>query len=377
MKKTIFSVMLFFGISLEAADKPNIILIMVDDLGWGDVGFNKWPQPDGKGGVQVTGNKIILTPHLDAMAKAGLKFNRFYAAPPVCSPTRGSCVTGRHPYRYGIPFANSGHMKPEELTLAELLKNQGYTTGHFGKWHVGTLTKTVKDANRGGPRGVKHFSPPQANGFDVCFSTESKVPTWDPLLRPKGNNSNKWWDAVSAAGEVKPYGARLTGTSAARVSPGTPAATTRASSWIARSRSSAARPGAASRSSASCGFTRRTCRWSPGRGTRRCTPDTRNTRSITTAASPRWTNRSGGCARSCARLASLDSRGGFSILLPNFTAQAARWDSDPYPVRLQFTGLTAAGFKIEKALDMILFLKPGASTPDNGKPIRTEQNALT
>ena len=165
---------------------------MCDDLGWGDVGFN--------------GNKIIRTPHLDAMAKAGLKFNRFYAAAPVCSPTRGSCITGRHPYRYGIPFANSGHMKPEELTLAELLKKQGYTTGHFGKWHVGTLTKTVKDANRGGPRGMKHFSPPQANGFDVCFSTESKVPTWDPLLRPKGNNSSKWWDAVSAAGEAKPYG---------------------------------------------------------------------------------------------------------------------------------------------------------------------------
>ena len=165
---------------------------MCDDLGWGDVGFN--------------GNKIIRTPHLDAMAKAGLKFNRFYAAAPVCSPTLGSCITGRHPYRYGIPFANSGHMKPEELTLAELLKKQGYTTGHFGKWHLGTLTKTVKDANRGGPRGSKHFSPPQANGFDVCFSTESKVPTWDPLLRPKGNNSSKWWDPVSAAGEAKPYG---------------------------------------------------------------------------------------------------------------------------------------------------------------------------
>ena len=176
----------------QAADKPNIVLIMCDDLGWGDVGFN--------------GNKVIRTPHLDAMAKAGMKFNRFYAAAPVCSPTRGSCITGRHPFRYGIPFANSGHMKPEELTLAELLKKQGYTTGHFGKWHLGTLTKTVKDANRGGPRGAKHFSPPQVNGFDVCFSTESKVPTWDPLFRPKGNNSKQWWDAVSNAAEAKPYG---------------------------------------------------------------------------------------------------------------------------------------------------------------------------
>ena len=64
---------------LPAADghtKPNIILCMADDLGWGDVGFN--------------GNKIIKTPHLDVMAAAGLKFNRFYAGAPVCSPTRGS-----------------------------------------------------------------------------------------------------------------------------------------------------------------------------------------------------------------------------------------------------------------------------------------------
>jgi len=187
------SLLFFVGLAGGlTAEKPNIILIMCDDLGWGDVGFN--------------GNKTIRTPHLDAMAKAGLKFNRFYAAAPVCSPTRGSCITGRHPYRYGIPFANSGHMKPEELTLAELLKKQGYSTGHFGKWHLGTLSKTGKDSNRGGARGAKHFSPPQANGFDVCFSTEAKVPTWDPLLQPKGNNSNKWWDAVTATSETKPYG---------------------------------------------------------------------------------------------------------------------------------------------------------------------------
>jgi arylsulfatase A-like enzyme len=153
---------------------------MADDLGWGDVGFN--------------GNRVIRTPHLDAMAKNSLRFDRFYAAAPVCSPTRGSCLTGRHPYRYGIYFANTGHLKTEELTLAELLKKHGYATGHFGKWHLGTLTKTEKDANRGGPRGVKNFSPPQANGFEVCFSTESKVPTWDPMLKPKAGASRTWWD---------------------------------------------------------------------------------------------------------------------------------------------------------------------------------------
>ncbi len=177
---------------LAAADRPNIILIMADDLGWGDVGFN--------------GNRVIKTPHLDELATVGMKFNRFYAAAPVCSPTRGSCLTGRHPYRYGIFSANVGHMREGELTLAELLKEHGYATGHFGKWHLGTLTKEIVDANRGGPRGAKHFSPPWVNGFDTCFSTESKVPTWDPLLRPKSAKGNTWWDPVEDAAAAKPYG---------------------------------------------------------------------------------------------------------------------------------------------------------------------------
>jgi arylsulfatase A-like enzyme len=196
----ILFISVFLPLCALAADRPNIVLVMCDDLGWGDVGFN--------------GNKVIRTPHLDAMAKNSLRFTRFYAAAPVCSPTRGSCLTGRHPYRYGIYFANTGHLKTEELTLAELLKKHGYATGHFGKWHLGTLTKTEKDANRGGPRGVKNFSPPQANGFDVCFSTESKVPTWDPMLRPKANNSRKWWDPAK---DNVPYGTAYWNEKGARV----------------------------------------------------------------------------------------------------------------------------------------------------------------
>ena len=131
------------------SSRPNIILIMCDDLGWGDVGFN--------------GNKIIKTPHLDTMANSGIKFDRFYAAAPVCSPTRGSALTGRHPFRYGIYYANTGHMKKKELTIAEIMKTKGYRTGHFGKWHLGTLTTKIKDANRGGPKGAKHYSSPQQN----------------------------------------------------------------------------------------------------------------------------------------------------------------------------------------------------------------------
>lgn len=151
--------------------KPNIILIMADDLGWGDTGYNDHPH--------------ILTPNLDSMATNGVMFKRFYAAAPVCSPTRGSCLTGRNPNRYGIFSANVGSLPQEEITLAEILKEQGYTTGHFGKWHLGTLTKDTLDANRGGkPNSVAHFSPPTLHGFDENFSTESKVPTWNPMQTP-------------------------------------------------------------------------------------------------------------------------------------------------------------------------------------------------
>ncbi|PPL00548.1 Arylsulfatase A [Parapedobacter indicus] len=150
-------------------DRPNIIFMMADDLGWGDVGFN--------------GNAWVKTPALDQMAREGIVFSRFYAAAPVCSPTRGSCLTGRHPFRYGVFFANRGKMEPEELTMAEYLQGKGYRTGHFGKWHLGTLTNDENDANRGG-RDSAHYAPPWENGFDICFSTESKVPTWNPMITP-------------------------------------------------------------------------------------------------------------------------------------------------------------------------------------------------
>src|SRR5680860_108045 len=157
--------------SKHVNELPNIILIMADDQGWGDAGYNGHPH--------------LKTPHLDDMVANGVEFTRFYAASAVCSPTRGSVITGRHPLRYGICYANCGHLPAEEITLAEMVKEKGYATGHFGKWHLGTLTNTEMDANRGGqPDEEQHYSPPWENGFDVCFSTESKVPTWDPMVTP-------------------------------------------------------------------------------------------------------------------------------------------------------------------------------------------------
>jgi arylsulfatase A-like enzyme len=171
---------------------------MCDDLGWGDTGFN--------------GNSVISTPNLDAMAGAGVKFNRFYSASAVCSPTRASCITGRNPYRMNIPGANKGHMLPEEITIAELLKEKGYATGHFGKWHLGTLTTKIKDANRGRPGDFSHYSLPSMNGFDEYFSTESKVPTFDPLIFPdsfdaeNGEGMRYGWASVEDLSHAEDYG---------------------------------------------------------------------------------------------------------------------------------------------------------------------------
>ncbi len=181
--------------------QPNILMIMCDDLGWGDVGFN--------------GNKDIATPHLDKLAQGGIIFSRFYAACPVCSPTRASCLTGRSPYRMGIPTANAGHLPEEEITIPELLSDKGYATGHFGKWHLGTFSKDLRDSNRGGkPETESHYSPPSRHGYDEYFCTEAKVPTYDPMIKPvqfdtaQGESLRYGWKAVPADGQREAYGTR-------------------------------------------------------------------------------------------------------------------------------------------------------------------------
>lgn len=125
--------------------RPHIILVMADDQGWGDMSYN--------------GHPTLQTPNFDQMAASGLKFNRFYAAAPVCSPTRGSVLTGRHPNRFGC-FRWGHSLRPQEITIAEVLREAGYRTGHFGKWHLGS---------------VRQGSPvnPGASGFDSWFSAEN------------------------------------------------------------------------------------------------------------------------------------------------------------------------------------------------------------
>jgi len=123
--------------------------------------------------------------NLDAMAREGIRFNRFYSGAPVCSPTRGSCLTGRHPYRYGIKWAGRHPLPKDEITLAEALKSKGYAAGHFGKWHLGGLSRTVIQSEF--PNGPSPYSPPWENGFDESFSTESMVPTYNPYYHVGGS----------------------------------------------------------------------------------------------------------------------------------------------------------------------------------------------
>jgi arylsulfatase A-like enzyme len=118
--------LLFPALILKAApaEKPNIILVVGDNLGYGDFGFS--------------GNKKVKTPHIDKFAREGIQFDRFYTNP-MCAPTRASIMTGRYPYRTGIIHTSRGgaKMHGDEITVAEYLNDAGYATGLFGKWHLG------------------------------------------------------------------------------------------------------------------------------------------------------------------------------------------------------------------------------------------------
>jgi arylsulfatase A-like enzyme len=137
--------------------KPNFVLCMADDQGWGDVGYN--------------GHPVLKTPVLDEMASTALRLDRFYAAHPVCSPTRGSVMTGRNPNRFAC-FSWGHTLRPQEVTIAEVLKEAGYATGHFGKWHLGSV------------RADDVVSPGQS-GFDEWLSSPNFFEN-SPLLSRRG-----------------------------------------------------------------------------------------------------------------------------------------------------------------------------------------------
>ena len=141
--------------SAESATPPNIVIILADDLGYGDLG--------------CYGNPTIRTPHLDRMAREGMRFTQFYSAAEVCTPSRAALLTGRLPPRNGMcgkrrvlfPGSKSG-LLPEEITIAELLKTKGYATACVGKWHLGHLPQFLP-----GKQGFDYyFGIPYSNDMD-------------------------------------------------------------------------------------------------------------------------------------------------------------------------------------------------------------------
>jgi len=145
-------------VSAQSAERqPNFVVILADDLGYGDLG--------------CCGAKDIATPHIDKMAREGAKFNACYVAP-VCSPTRASLMTGTHPTRVGIGgvlFPRNNHgLNPNEITLPELLKRQDYATAIIGKWHLGN----------------QDMFQPLNHGFDYWYGTPaSNSQGFDPKIK--------------------------------------------------------------------------------------------------------------------------------------------------------------------------------------------------
>jgi len=143
--------------------RPNIILCMTDDQGWTEVSYNEL-------GTLRKSNPQFRTVELDKMAAAGLRFDRFYAAASVCSPTRASCLTGRHPYRYGVTLYGKP-LKLQEKTIAQALAAAGYQTGHFGKWHLNGVSGPGKPLTSDDPLN------PGAFGFQTWFSVSNYFET--------------------------------------------------------------------------------------------------------------------------------------------------------------------------------------------------------
>ena len=155
----------------ETPTRPNIVLIMADDQGWGDTGYNGHPE--------------LKTPNLDALAQSGLRFDRFYAAHFNCSPTRGSVMTGRHPDRYGT-FSPGAPIRAQELTVARVLQAAGYATGHFGKWHLNGKNGD-RNTTDGNGRAILASDPlsPGRMGFDEWVSADNFFDL-DPVLGRNG-----------------------------------------------------------------------------------------------------------------------------------------------------------------------------------------------
>ena len=138
------------------AERPNVLIVMADDLGYGDIGCYGSP---------------IRTPHIDGLARDGLRLTDYYAAAPNCSPSRAGLLTGRTPSRIGIyDYIDPGspmHLPADEVTIAEMLKPLGYDTCHAGKWH---LSSWIRE-----PEAPLESPTPGDQGFDHWFAADNNA----------------------------------------------------------------------------------------------------------------------------------------------------------------------------------------------------------
>lgn len=157
------------------AQSPNVILIITDDQGYGDLGF--------------TGNPHVQTPVLDALARESVRLNQFYVSP-VCAPTRSSLMTGRYSLRTGVRDTNNGGatMATEEVTIAEMLQDAGYRTGIFGKWHLGD-NYPYRPSDQGFDESVIHLAGGMGQPGDFTNFFQGDRSYFDPILW--NNNERK------------------------------------------------------------------------------------------------------------------------------------------------------------------------------------------
>ena len=176
------ALLLAFATAAEAAaaDQPNVVMLLADDLGYRDVGCYGGP---------------VETPAIDALAAGGVRFTDFYSGCAVCSPSRATLLTGRHHIRTGVyswihdPSQDS-HLLKREVTLAEVLKDEGYATAHVGKWHLGLPT-------------LRRDKPtPGEHGFDHWFAT------WNNA-RPSHRDPNNFIRNGEAVGPLEGYSCQL------------------------------------------------------------------------------------------------------------------------------------------------------------------------
>ncbi|NNG11313.1 MAG: sulfatase-like hydrolase/transferase, partial [Arenibacter sp.] len=177
IKKILFavlSILVLIGCSQESkkTKKPNVIIVVTDDQGFGDLGYY--------------GNPHIQTPTLDSFAKESVRFDQFLVSP-VCAPTRASLMTGRYSLRTGVrdTYRGGAIMATEEITVAEMLKEAGYTTGMVGKWHLGDNYPS-RPQDQGFDFTLRHLSGGIGQPGDWPNNKKGKRSYFDPILWKNG-----------------------------------------------------------------------------------------------------------------------------------------------------------------------------------------------